>query len=104
MNILAYLHMFSFVSSLVIRETERVARDLRGNNCKEEKQIIFPVVAQNLNGRIKFIKQQNATHSQLQPVEILKCSHPGSSCSGCLTKQSPPANKVCSNQYKVGPC
>ena len=101
MKVLVYLQMASLVSSLVIRVPERSKRDSGRNICKEESVTIYPEVAQNTEGQIKFIVQRNATHSSLQPVDITTCIHPGSSCSGCSTKHSPVLPTVCSNKYKV---
>ena len=102
MKAVAYLQIIGLVSSLVIRDSDRVRRESSRNVCLEEKQTIYPVVAQNVHGRVKVIRQQNATHSQLQPVEIVKCSHPGSSCTSCSPSPSP-SPRVCSNEYKVSP-
>merc|ERR1712013_359787 len=71
--------------------------------CYSYDRVIVPKIAQNSNGQIKFISQDNSTHSDLQPVSISLCSNPGSSCLGCIPThldQQVIPDKVCQQEYR----
>ena len=60
---------------------------------------------QFFSGELKFIPQSNSSHSllPLQPVSIVLCSTPGSSCLGCLPPRIDPLqvpDKICQQSYK----
>ena len=59
----------------------------------------------NFPGQLKVIPQSNSSRSlqPLQPVSIILCSNPGSSCLGCLPPDTDPlqvVDKICQQSYK----
>merc|ERR1711872_100906 len=79
----------------------RVRRSSQRNVCESKKQIISPIVAQNIEGRLKFLVQENTTHSRVQELEISVCVGPGTHCTHCINKNTPGnKNRVCGQMYK----
>merc|ERR1712228_1083380 len=79
--------------------------DYEEKNCRFYERIIVPKIAQNTNGQLKVIPQSNSSRSllPLQPVSIILCSNPGSSCLGCLPPNTDPlqvVEKICQQSYK----
>merc|ERR1712012_392084 len=65
--------------------------------CRQTVKVITPRIAQNLNGQLKFINQENSTHSDYQRVTILVCREPGSSCRSCSDQDAP--DKLCQQSH-----
>ena len=78
----------------------RVKRNPQKTLCESRKQVIAPIVAQNTDGKLKFLVQQNVTHSSIQEIEIASCVQPGSLCSACQEKGEHASKMVCSSTYK----
>ena len=82
------------------QEVSRENRNLQNTHCASRKQVIAPIVAQNTEGRLKFLVQQNVTHSSIQEIEIAACVQTGSLCSACQEEGEHASKMVCSNTDK----
>lgn len=55
--------------------------------------ILFP-------GQIKYIHQENSTHTDIQLSQITLCRDVGSSCLSCQDKEDDIHDKVCQQQFR----
>merc|ERR1719167_340490 len=86
-------------------QSETAKEVYEDKTCGVYERVIVPKIAQNTNGQLKVIPQSNYSHSlhPLQPVSIILCSNPGSSCLGCLPPDTDPlqvVDKICQQSYK----
>ena len=58
-------------------------------SCKIKLQTSFP-------GQIKFVQQDNSSHTDIQSVQISVCHDPGSSCASCEDS----GDKVCQQSHR----
>merc|ERR1711976_564114 len=66
--------------------------------CKQEHKVIAPKVAQNIKGQLKFVQQENSTHSDnVQTLQVTLCQDPGSSCLSC--DDTDHDDKLCQQSY-----
>ena len=87
----------------VVRSRRRL--ELKEEECEQESMIISPTMGQSTTGQNMIIVQNDDEDDDTddefdQPVEIISCVSPGSSCAGC-EEQDTTVNKICMNTYTV---